>query len=150
MWPLEKNKEGISLGRRLRPCFQMRRVDDRGAERAAETIMHALGHLHVLGRLVEIELPGVVPVTHDGKPIEHRYLALSRHPTHTVRIGADRNNGFGTRAVLHVHKDDVGSTLLQLFDAVRNRSAEFFWISATHRVVGTSLPYHQTRFLVDK
>ena len=113
----------------------MRGVDDEGRQGAADAVVDALAPARVLGGRVEIECAGVVPMPHDGEPVEHRNLALLRDPAHVVGIGAERDHEFRARAVLHIHQDDVRTAFLQFLDAFLERGPKLFGVDPAHGIM---------------
>ena len=61
---------------------------------------------------------------------------------HLVDIGADRDHRLGSRAVLHVHEDDVRPCGLHALDAGIERCAELIYLDPANGIHGTRLPYY--------
>ena len=66
----------------------------------------------------------------------------------TIGIGVNCNHRLGSRAVLHVHQNDVGAAALQRVDTIVEGGAKFVGIDSGDRVDRTGLPYHQRRLFV--
>ncbi len=87
---------------------KMSRVYDLRRQGPANALMNTSRHIIFLGSGIEVEGPRIVPVMHDGQPIEQQRAALLRDPAHDIGIGGNIEHRFRARAVLHVHQDDVG------------------------------------------
>ena len=62
----------------------MGRIDHEFRKRAAETAVNIFGQLDAVRRAEQVEIPCVVPVMHNGKPIEQRNVVLLRNHTHII------------------------------------------------------------------
>src|SRR6476661_3079153 len=63
---------------------QMGRIDHKFRQRAAEAAMNIFGHVHAMRGTEQIKISSVVPVTHNGKPVEQRNVMLLGDHTHTI------------------------------------------------------------------
>ena len=97
------------------------------------------------GRAEQVEISGVIPVTHDGEPVEQRNVVLLRHHPHIIQVRRRGNHGFGARAVLQIDQDHIGSRLLQRSNSFVDGAAKIVGIDGSHSIDGSGLPDDQGR-----
>ena len=51
---------------------------------AAKAIMDAFGEIKAVRCAEQVKISGVIPLTHDGEPVEQRNIVLLRHHPHTI------------------------------------------------------------------
>ena len=127
--------------------IDVRRVDDELRQSAAKTIVHALGKIEAMRRAEQVKVSRVIPLTHDGETVEQRNVVLLRHHAHIIQVGRDRNHRFRTRAILHIHQNDVGACILQRGNPIIDGDAKIVGIDRSHSIDGAGLPDNQSRLL---
>src|ERR1700691_3700786 len=99
-------------------------TDDLSRQSPAYAVMNSTRHIIVLGSGIEIERAAVIPAAHDSKAIKQQRIMLLCNNAHDVGQRRDVEHGIGARAVLHVHQDDIGASVLERTDAVIEAGAE--------------------------
>src|SRR5579883_373477 len=127
---------------------EMRRVEDEIRQRAADAVMHALCKLGAMHGAEKIEIPLLIPLTHDGESIEQRNIVLLRNCADVVHIGRAGNHGLGARAILQVHQDHIGSRILQRGNTAVDRGMKIVGIRRSHSIHRAGLPDDQSRLFV--
>ncbi len=107
--------------------------------------MDTLRKLDTMDRTEQIEVSGIAPLMHNVETIEQWHVILLRYNPHAIEIRWYRNHGFGTRTVLRIHQNQVGSRILQRSNAFIKRSAKIIGIDRSHGVNGAGLPDDQGR-----
>src|SRR5271170_3984587 len=125
--------------------LKMSGVNNLRRQGPANTFMNVSGHSISVGWRIEVKGALVAPVMHDGQSIKQHNVALLGHPAHHVRERGDAQHGFGARAVLHIHHDDVGAGVGNRVETLIEAGAEILRFDAAQRIDGARLPDQQFR-----
>ena len=107
--------------------------------------MNTFGQFRAMRGAEQVKISGVVPVPHDGEPVEQRHIVLLRHDANTIQVWRRRNHRLRARTVLQIDQNHVDPGLLQRSNSFADSTAKIIGIDGSHSIDRPGLPDDQSR-----